>query len=289
MPVVAVINRKGGSGKSTLATHLAAWCARNERKVMLGDVDRQQSALSWLRRRAVQPLAQGAEIAGWALDGRSVLRPPAGVNHVVLDTPGGLGGPDLARLVMQADAILMPLCDSVFDRESAAECHAELMTLPRVAGGRCKVGVVGMRLDARTKAEQTLQAWATTHGLRWVAGVRATQGYVRCIEQGLTIFDLPAARNEADLAQWQPVTDWLQAAWADAARAELEARVNTKPTAVGVSGRFADGAQPSRPATPRPAAPPLEPPPVRATLQGAPPRGLAGRLGWLLNAFRSTN
>lgn len=287
MPVVAVINRKGGSGKSTLATHLAAWCARNDRRVMLGDVDRQQSALSWLRRRAVQPLAQGAEIAGWALDGRSVLRPPAGVNHVVLDTPGGLGGPDLARLVMQADAILMPLCDSAFDRESAADCHAELMTLPRVASGRCKVGIVGMRLDARTKAEQTLQDWATARGLRWVAGVRSTQGYVRCIEQGLTIFDLPAAKNEADLAQWQPVVGWLQAAWKDAARAELEARVSSKPIAAGVSGRFADGAQPAKPAVPRPPAPALEPPPVRATLQGAPPSGLAGRLGWLLNAFRS--
>jgi chromosome partitioning protein len=288
MPVVAVINRKGGSGKSTLATHLAAWCARNDRRVMLGDVDRQQSALSWLRRRAVQPLAAGADIAGWALDGRSVLRPPAGVNHVVLDTPGGLGGPDLARLVMQADAILMPLCDSVFDRESAADCHAELMTLPRVASGRCKVGIVGMRLDARTKAEQTLQAWATTHGLRWVAGVRATQGYVRCIEQGLTVFDLPAAKNGADLAQWQPVVDWLQAAWADAARAEIEARISSKPIATGASGRFADGARPGRPVAPKAPAP-LEPAPARATVQGPPPRGLAGRLGWLLNPFRSTN
>jgi chromosome partitioning protein len=270
-------------------THLAAWCARNGHKAMLGDVDRQQSALSWLRRRAVQPLAQGAEIAGWALDGRSVLRPPAGVTHVVLDTPGGLAGPDLARLVMQADAILMPVCDSIFDRESAADCHAELMTLPRVANGRCKVGVVGMRLDARTKADQNLQAWATSQGLRWVAGVRATQGYVRCIEQGLTIFDLPAAKNEPDLAQWEPLVGWLQSAWADAARAEIEARASSKPNAASVSGRFATGAQPAKPALPRPPAAPLEPPPVRATLQGAPPRGLAGRLGWLLNAFRSTN
>lgn len=290
MPVVAVINRKGGSGKSTLATHLAAWCARNERRVMLGDVDRQQSALSWLRRRAVQPLAQGAEIAGWALDGRSVLRPPAGVTHVVLDTPGGLRGPDLARLVMQADAILMPVCDSAFDRESAAECHAELMTLPRVAGGRCKVGVVGMRLDARTHADRQLQTWATSQGLRWVSGVRAAQGYVRCIEQGLTVFDLPATKTETDLVQWQPVVDWLQAAWADAARAELGSRVSAKPTTVtGVSGRFADSTQPYRPVVPRAPTPPLEPPPVRATLQGPPPRGLAGRLGWLINAFRSTN
>ena len=151
MPVVAVINRKGGSGKSTLATHLAACCAAGGLRVMLGDVDKQQSSLGWLRRRAAEPSAQGAVIAGWAADARSVLRPPGGVTHVVLDTPGALRGFDLARVAMQADAILVPTCASAFDREAAADCCAELMALPRVASGRCRVGVVGMRLDLHRK------------------------------------------------------------------------------------------------------------------------------------------
>ena len=51
MPVIAVVNRKGGSGKSTLAAHMAAWCALQGSSVMLGDVDRQQSARAWLKRR----------------------------------------------------------------------------------------------------------------------------------------------------------------------------------------------------------------------------------------------
>src|SRR5579864_2885468 len=105
MPVVAVINRKGGSGKSTLATHLAGYCASIGLRVMLGDVDRQQSSLSWLRRRAAQPLASKATIVGWAVETRSVMRPPAGITHVVLDTPGGLRGFDLARVVINVDAI----------------------------------------------------------------------------------------------------------------------------------------------------------------------------------------
>ena len=130
MPVVAVINRKGGSGKSTLSTHLAAYLANSGLRVMLGDVDRQQSSLAWLRRRATQSFARGAPIFGWAVDVKSVLRPPARITHVVLDTPGGLRGLDLARVVMGADAIVMPVCDSAFDRESAAACYAELMTLP---------------------------------------------------------------------------------------------------------------------------------------------------------------
>lgn len=288
MPVVAVINRKGGSGKSTIATHVAAWCARNDRKVMLGDVDRQQSALAWLKRRAHQNAATGAEIAGWAHDGRSVLRPPAGVTHVVLDTPGGLRGPDLARLVMFADVILMPVCDSLFDRESALDCHAELMTLPRVATGRCRVGMVGMRLDGRTKSPTSLENWAREHGLRWVGGLRYTQGYIRCVEQGLTMFDLPDARHERDLAQWEPITRWLEAAWQDAARAEMEARLATKPAAAPAH-RFADGRAPAAAAAPRTTPAPLDAPPVRAVLQGPPRGGLAGRLGgWLASTFRAS-
>jgi len=48
-----------------------------------------------------------------------MLRVPAGITHVVLDTPGGIHGFELARIVMFADAIVMPVCSSMFDRESA--------------------------------------------------------------------------------------------------------------------------------------------------------------------------
>ena len=158
MSVIAIVNRKGGSGKSTLATHLAACYANRGIAVMLGDVDRQQSTQSWLRLRGTQALPDSsAPIVGWAVDPKRVLRPPAGVSLVVLDTPGGLHGFDLARVAAFADVILMPVCNSAFDRESAAECHAELMALPRIASGRCKVAAVGMRLDARTRAAETLE------------------------------------------------------------------------------------------------------------------------------------
>jgi chromosome partitioning protein len=229
MPVVAVINRKGGSGKSTLATHIAAQAARGGARVMLGDVDRQQSSLSWLRRRAAHSAAAGAEITGWAAEPSSVLRPPAGVTHVVLDTPGGLHGIGLARVVMGADAVLVPLCASAFDRESAQACLDELRALPRVAAGRCSVGLVGMRLDSRTHAAAELRAWAEQRGHVYVGSVREAQAYVRAAEQGLTLFDLPPAKVAADLAQWQPIVDWLQAALARGAQAERLARTPVRP------------------------------------------------------------
>jgi len=205
MPVIAVVNRKGGSGKSTLATHIAAWCAHQGLAVMLGDADRQQSTRTWLRLRNPSEPA----IAAWAVDQKNVLRVPSGITHVVLDTPGGLHGFELAKIVMFADAVLMPVCNSVFDRESAAACFAELQYLPRVLSGRCRVATVGMRLDARTRASQTLQEWSEKLPLPYLGALRETQWYVRAIERGLTVFDLPASQGATDVAQWQPILNWL--------------------------------------------------------------------------------
>lgn len=207
MPVIAVVNRKGGSGKSTFATHVAAWCAHQGLAVMLGDVDRQQSSRSWLRRR--DPSLP--TIAPWVIDQKNVLRVPTGITHVVLDTPGGMHGFELSRIVMFADAILMPVCASVFDRESAAACLAELNTLPRIAKGLCKVATIGMRVDARTSAAEKLRAWAEDNHVPMIGVLRETQNYVRCLERGLTLFDLPRDKQSApDMVQWSPIQQWLQ-------------------------------------------------------------------------------
>ncbi|WP_427915344.1 division plane positioning ATPase MipZ [Ramlibacter sp. MMS24-I3-19] len=226
MPVIAVVNRKGGSGKSTLAAHLAVWCARQGHAVMLGDVDRQQSTRSWLRRRDPQLPA----IAPWAIDQTNMLRVPAGITHAVLDTPGGLRGFELARLVIAADAILMPVCHSVFDRDSAAACLEELRTLPKVAEGRCRLATVAMRVDGRTRAADILQEWASVHNVPMVAALRETQLYVKCLERGLTLFDLPASQVAADMAQWQGILAWLQPVVAPAEPAPAREPQRLAPT-----------------------------------------------------------
>ena len=206
MPVVAVVNRKGGSGKSTFAAHVAAWCARERLAVMLGDIDRQQSSRGWLRRRdAVLPT-----ISPWTLDQKNVLRVPTGITHVVLDTPGGLHGFELARVVMFADAVVVPVCASLFDRESAAACLAELQTLPRVAKGQCRVATVGMRVDGRTHAADVLRAWAGEQQVEMIGMLRETQLYVKALERGLTLFDVAPSQVATDLAQWDPILQWLR-------------------------------------------------------------------------------
>jgi chromosome partitioning protein len=53
---------------------------------MLSDLDRQQSALAWL---ALRP-KEAAQIESWDRSDGKVARPPAGITHVVLDTPAAL-------------------------------------------------------------------------------------------------------------------------------------------------------------------------------------------------------
>jgi chromosome partitioning protein len=284
MPVVAVINRKGGSGKSTLATHLAAYCANEGMPVMLGDVDQQQSTQTWLRRRNAQQQARPSTIVGWAVDPKNVLRAPAGIKHMVLDTPGGMRGFELARIAMFADAILMPVCNSVFDRESTADCYAELLTFPRIASGRCKVAAVGMRLDARTSADEVLSKWAERLQLPFVGALRETQAYVKCIERGLTLFDLPAAQVQADMNQWKPILQWLGPVLHGAPANNAAERRPTRPATLGnVSARsvkphpLTNGSS----ALPRPKANVLHPIAVEPTARPS----MAARLGQLLGVW----
>ena len=286
MPVVAVVNRKGGSGKSTLAAHLAVHCAKSGFPVMLGDTDRNLSTQVWLRLRAVRRLPPHAPIVGRVVDPRNLLRTPVGTEHVVLDTPGGLHGFELGRVVCHADAIIIPVCSSVFDRDSAAECWAELKTLPRVVSGRCKVAVVGMRLDARTKADEVIKAWAEQQGLPCIGVLRETQAYVKSVEHGLTVFDLPPAKVASDLAQWAPIIEWLRPVLQHKSAAAADAvRPSYKPYAppdrapgITIPGDLSDDLA----AHPAPAAPALRQAPPLPVLPPHAPARWSDRLGKVL-------
>jgi chromosome partitioning protein len=208
MSVIAVVNRKGGSGKSTLATHLAAVFANVGAAVALGDIDRQQSTRTWLRQRNAS--GERTKILGWNVDAKTFVRAPVGIDHVVMDTPGGLTGLDLARVVMYADAILMPVSNSLFDRASAADCLAELRTMPRVQSGRCRVAAVGMRIDSHTEVVERVRAWAAEQKLSLVTVLPQSLAYVRCAERGMTLFDVPQQQVEEELGHWMPLLQWLR-------------------------------------------------------------------------------
>jgi chromosome partitioning protein len=205
MPVVVVANPKGGVGKSTIATNIAGYLASRGHGVMLGDADRQQSSRLWLRLRP----ADARAIAGWEVGEGQIAKPPRGTTHVVLDTPAGLHGKLLQEALRLADKVVVPLQPSIFDIYATRAFLDELASLRKA--GRMQVGIVGMRVDARTIAADKLQEFVDGLGLPVLGFLRPTQNYVHLAARGLTLWDVGPGRVERDLEQWQGITRWLEA------------------------------------------------------------------------------
>jgi chromosome partitioning protein len=206
MPAVVVVaNPKGGVGKSTLSTQIAGYFAAQGHRVMLGDADRQQSSRLWLSLRP--PSAR--PIATWDLGDGEIAKPPKDTTHVVLDTPAGLHGKRLKEVLKQANKVVVPLQPSVFDIFATRDFLDELAESTRV--DKLQVGIVGMRVDERTRAADQLHHFVDSIGLPVLGYLRNTQNYIQLAARGLTLFDLPPERVARDLAQWQPICQWLDA------------------------------------------------------------------------------
>lgn len=205
MPVIVVANPKGGVGKSTLSTNVAGYFASRGHAVMLGDVDRQQSARTWLSLRP----AGLAPIRAWEVAHDEIVRPPKGTTHVVLDTPAGLHGKRLDEVMKLADKILIPLQPSIFDIHATHEFVRQLLAHKR--SDRVKVAVVGMRTREGTLSSEQLRGFLDKLGVPVLGFLRDTQNYVHLAAQGLTVWDVAAGKVERDLAQWAPVAAWLDA------------------------------------------------------------------------------
>jgi chromosome partitioning protein len=173
--------------------------------VVLGDVDRQQSARLWL---GLRPPA-APPIGTWDASADMIARPPKGSSHAVLDTPAGLHGWRLSDVLKRADKIIVPLQPSVFDIFATREFLDQLASHRRV--GDAQVGIVGMRVDTRTRAAEQLHHFVDSLGLPVLGYLRNTQNYVHLAAHGLTLFDLAPGRVARDLEQWQGICKWLDA------------------------------------------------------------------------------
>lgn len=204
MHALLVVNPKGGSGKTTLATNLAAGLAHAGETVYLWDIDRQKSALTWLAQRS--PALPSVH----RLDSRDKpLARPESRSWVVIDTPAGLHGKSLEHALTLAHKILVPVVPSMFDMAATRDF---LDALLKGKGSRRKhlIGIVAMRVDARTRAAATLEAFLRQYELPILAHLRDTVLYVNSAFTGQSIFDLPAYLTERDLQQWVALIEWVR-------------------------------------------------------------------------------
>ena len=201
MPIFVIANPKGGVGKSTFSTNLAGYFASQGHKVMLGDTDVQQSSRAWLNLRP----ANLNFIASWDIKDGRIANPPKGTTHIVLDTPAGLSGSKLDAILKMANKVIVPLQPSMFDILATEDFLKKLsQSNPSVS-----IGVVGMRVNTRTRAADQLAHYVNGLNLPVLGYLRDTQNYIQLAAHGATLWDVAPSKVEKDLEQWNTILRWI--------------------------------------------------------------------------------
>ena len=127
----------------------------------------------------------------------------------MLDTPAELHGKNLERALKQVRRVIVPVQPSLFDILATRQFLETLLEEKDVRKEKTSVAVVGMRVDARTRAAGELERFLSYYDLPVLAYLRDTQLYVQVAANGMTLFDLTPSRAARDLEQWQPIIDWV--------------------------------------------------------------------------------
>ena len=200
MKTILIANPKGGAGKTTLSTNLAGYLAAHGENVFLWDLDRQKSALHWLSQRPAHlPSISRLDSA----------KEKSGKGWLVLDSPAGLHGEKLSDLLKRVEKVIVPIVPSSFDLAATKLFLNELAEEKAVRKGKAFVAIVGMRVDARTRAAEKLDEFLAPIELPVLTHLRDTQNYVTAAFDGKSIFDMAPSSVAQDVMQWQPIIKWL--------------------------------------------------------------------------------
>ena len=204
MKAILIANPKGGSGKTTLSTNIAGYIASRGRRVAILDLDRQKSAMQWLANRP--PSLASIELI------QSEVERDSPVDWLVIDSPAGLHGKNLEHALKLVHRVIVPIAPSAFDIQASRDFLEVLHHEKTVRKGKISVGIVGMRMDSRTRAALTLEQFLKGLDIPVIAYLRETQVYVNAAFEGKTLFDLPPSLAQRELEQWTFMLNWLEQA-----------------------------------------------------------------------------
>jgi len=206
MRTILIINPKGGSGKTTLATNLAGYLAKQNQRVVMWDLDQQKSSLNWLSLRSPEL----PSISRIGLEREASKGDIEKNDWLVLDSPAGIQGKNLTHALKLAHKIIVPVQPSVFDMVATRDFINRLAEEKTIKRDKSFIGIVGMRVDPRTRAASTLEQFLMQYDLPIITYLRDTMVYVNAAFNGKSIFDLPFYQAEQELTQWQPLTKWVK-------------------------------------------------------------------------------
>lgn len=212
---ILLSNAKGGCGKTTLATNIAAWYAANGQQIRLFDYDTQGSAMHWSKRRSPEyPLIDAVDAArrpGNNMTRSWQMRVPPQTDRVIIDTPAGIDGPELASMLQENDYLIIPVLPSPIDIQATAYFIRDILLIGKARKKQIHIGVVANRVRKNTLMYHALKRFLFTLKLPFITSFRDTQHYNKAIEKGLGILDNKSAVTRIDHEQWAPLLRWLDA------------------------------------------------------------------------------
>ena len=223
--VVAIAQQKGGEGKSTVTINIAAALAEAGSRVLVVDVDPQQSSAWWFEHGPEMPfdLAADTDVANL----RRLRELPYDV--VLVDTPGSLHDlPVLVAVLDASDFVLLPSKASALSISPLTRTLNEHV-IPRNLPYRVLANKVDPRnVDGRgyRDARALYDVLDGAGYLHFKSYLREYKVYEDAAGEGQSVLDFPASysratsKAQADLAA---VTAELLTVWANTSSSE---RVN---------------------------------------------------------------
>lgn len=203
MRQIFVANPKGGCGKTTLATQLASYYAGRGASVALVDHDCQQSSLDWLKARpktcaGIVPIAAyRGEEADWDYD------------YIIHDMPAGCGVDDVRASARGGDKLVIPILPSPTDIKAGVRFLMAINRDDELLNSGVSIALVANRVRSNTTYFKVLLEFLDQVNMPLVASIRDTQNYIRAMDNGVSVFDLPKSRVSQDLEQWESLLAWL--------------------------------------------------------------------------------
>ena len=210
---ILVSNAKGGCGKTTLATNIASYYAASGQIVRLFDYDTQSSSVHWKNRRSQQHahinVVDAARRTGNHMTRSWQMRVPLETDVVVIDTPAGIDGSELASMLQEGDLLIIPVLPSPIDIQATAYFIKDLLLIGKARKKQVRIAVVANRVRKNTLMYHALERFLFSLKLPFVCSLRDTQFYSKAIENGIGILDIKTANTRIDHEQWAPLIRWM--------------------------------------------------------------------------------
>ncbi|MFV1983274.1 MAG: AAA family ATPase [Thiohalomonadales bacterium] len=213
MQRILILNSKGGCGKTTITTNLASYYAHEGYNTALMDFDPQGSSTQWLSVRSLEkPIIHGIVAhANTSMGQTSAFqnRVPHGTEKVILDTPAGINGEQLKKLIAQTDVVIIPVLPSPIDIHAVSRFIQELLLGAKIRHTQVRVCVIANRIKRQTNVYKSLKRFLNNLDMPFLTELRDSQNYVHAAERGLGIYEMWDSRVAKDKDEWQPMLDWL--------------------------------------------------------------------------------